>query len=243
MLINFFKIPLYFKWRMGFSLLCLFFFIVFILLGTWQLKRYDYKKNLLKTYHDRVSLPPKNFLEFIQTKNDIQFQSVSVEGSFLNELTLLIQNQMHNNQEGYEVLTPLKIKNEHRLLLVDRGWVKKPKASVDLAIKPMGHHEVVKGYIKLLNEYRFILGKNILNPNQTPIVIQKIDIDELSRLMRFEFFPFMLRLDGLENDGGITSILPERHLGYAIQWFVMAMVLLIAYFCFCLEKIEKNRVL
>jgi cytochrome oxidase assembly protein ShyY1 len=35
-------------------------------------------------------------------------------------------------------------------------------------------------------------------------------------------------------------MLPARHLGYAVQWFVMAMVLAIALICFCCERINEK---
>lgn len=221
--------------KMGFFLLCLGFFCLFCLLGTWQLHRYAYKKTLLSTYQERLTAKPTQL-----GKDEVgQFQPVSVQGQYLGELTMLVQNKFHNDQLGFEVLTPVKVDGTEKLLLVDRGWV----GSIKSSLTPLFQKGKLSGYIKILDEHQFILGKNILQPNASPLVMQKIDIDEISRITQHAFYPFILRLNptepnGFARDWVITSVIPQRHLGYAVQWFAMAFVLLIAFFCFCCERVE-----
>lgn len=241
-----------FTFRVGFLLLCLFFVALFCFLGNWQLHRYHVKKNLVLTYQQRLKAPPQSFqaLSTIET-NQLQFQPVSVTGTYLNHLTVLIQNQMHSGQLGFEVLTPLKMivgatgrSPDTKLLLIDRGWIPAPKNHSLPVIDPVKGINKLSGYIKL-NQYHFILGKNNLNAKTTPIILQKIDIDELSQMTQQTFYPFIVRLDpsaahGFVRDWVISAVLPERHLGYAIQWFLMAIVLAIAYFCFAIERVKES---
>lgn len=223
-----------FKFRRGFSLLCLFLFILCIALGQWQLHRYAYKKTLLATYQKRLHEKPQDF-QIIVSQQDLQFQPVKIAGEYVNSLTMLIQNRFYHDEPGFEVLTPLKISGDKKLLLVDRGWIKNPD------ILPVLKKQEITGHIKLLDEYQFILGDNLLQPDKKPYVLQRVDINEISQITHQAFYPFILRLDanqenGFVRDWTIVTVMPARHMAYAIQWFALALVLLIAYLCFCFEK-------
>ena len=229
------------KFRLSFFMLCLLFFALLCQLGVWQLHRYAFKKEMLAMYQERASAPPKA-LATLAGHADLQFQRVSAQGNYLPQQSMLVQNRMHDGQMGFEVITPFKVAGENKLLLVNRGWVKTPPV---LAQENLSAPTAVVGVIKLLNEYQFILGKNILQSDAKPLVMQKIDTRDISQLLRQAVFPFVLRLDaaaplGFARDWQALNVNPERHMGYAVQWFLMAAVLLIAYLSFCIEKVEEN---
>lgn len=220
----------------GFLLLCLFFFVLCCSLGVWQLHRYDFKKQLLTAYTERLQQAPIDFAAI--NKNQIAaFQPVFVHGEYVNSESILIQNRVYNNKIGYEVLTPFQMQDQS-WVWVDRGWVKTPM------IPMVQGKQRIQGYIKFNNEYQFILGNNILEPNKKPLIIQKIDWNELQQFIQHPFYPFVLRLDesqpgGLVREWIISASTPERHLAYAIQWFVMALVLLVAYIAFSCQRMGK----
>ncbi len=229
-----------FKW--GFSLLCLFLFCLCLVLGVWQLHRYSYKKILLNTYQKRLRDTPHPF-EQKSHGGDLQFQSVKAQGSYLNSLIILVQNRFYQDEPGFEVLTPLQMPGDKKLLLIDRGWIKKPANGLLPDIQAVSTEQKIAGHIKLLDEYQFILGKNSLSPESRPLILQRMDIHELSQQTHLSFYPFILRLNANEANGyirdwTIVTVTPARHMAYAIQWFALAMVLVIAWLCFCCE--EKN---
>lgn len=235
-----------FRFRFGFTLFWLTFFCLFCVLGVWQLHRYHYKKNLLQMYQTRLSATPMTLADALSSK-DLTFQHVKLTGEYLNDQTMFVQNQFYNDQMGFEVLTPVRMPQDNKLLLVDRGWIAKPEQQALPTISAVNGEIEITGHIKLLNEYQFILGDNILNITAKPIQMQKIDIAQISTLTHESYYPFVLRLDmnapnGFIRDAtAITNVLPERHMGYAIQWFVMAFVLMIAYFSFCFERVNDTR--
>jgi surfeit locus 1 family protein len=231
-----------FKFRLVFTLLCLSLFILCCFLGVWQLHRYAHKKALITEYQARLTAPAKPFKEIAEEPN-LQFQRVYLSGEYLNEQTMLVQNRFYHDQLGFEVLTPLRIFGEKKLVLIDRGWVQKPPQAALPKIQSVNGKQDIQGYIKLLDEYQFILGENILLPNNKPLVLQRIDMNDIRRVTEQPFYPFILRLDagqshGFVRDWTIATVTPERHMGYAIQWFALALVLLIAYLCFCCERKE-----
>ncbi len=231
-----------FQFRVVFTLLCLFLFSICCLLGIWQLHRYTYKKILLNQYHERLTAEVKPFREIAEQSN-LQFQHVNVAGEYLSNETMLVQNRFYHDQLGFEVLTPFRVFGEKKLLLVDRGWVQKPLQQVLPEIPSVDGKQNIQGYIKLLDEYQFILGDNILEPDDKPIIMQRIDMNDISATLQQRFYPFILRLDpaqsnGFVRDWTIATVTKERHMGYAVQWFALALVLLIAYFCFSFERKE-----
>jgi surfeit locus 1 family protein len=233
------------KFKLGFLLFCALIISLCCFLGNWQLHRYHFKKNLLQTYEQNKLKPPLTLAQYNATPQATQFQKIVVTGNYVTQQTVLLQNKPYKEQLGYEVITPLKMAGEKSQLLVDRGWVAQGNENSGSVLHTLGDTEKITGAVKLLNEHQFILGKNILDATRKPMLMQKLDIDELSGLTGQSYFPFVLRLsadapEGFVRDWVITAVQPERHLGYAFQWFAMALALLIAYFCFCCERIKRE---
>jgi surfeit locus 1 family protein len=235
-----------FTFRLGIFLFWLFFFILFCKLGFWQLHRAHYKKELLQNYHQRLTAEPTPLTKLAQHPiNDLlQFKTVELQAQYLNHSTMFVQNQFYQDQPGYEVLTPVQIAGNQKLLLVDRGWVAQTQNLLPPPLQEVNGLQYISGYIKLLNEYQFTLGENILYPKRSPLIMQKIDIEEITRLTHRQYYPFILRLNspkyGFIRHWTITTMSPERHTGYAVQWFAMALALLIAYLCFTMERVKNN---
>ena len=237
---NFRRKTCLFRIRWGFFFLCILLFCLCVALGIWQLHRYAYKKALLVTWQTRLSQAPNNFANIADT-NDVQFASVKIQGHYLNALTILVQNRFYHDQLGFEVLTPVQMPHDKKWLWVDRGWIQKSEASSLLNIQTSKGDQEMCGHLKLLDEYQFILGKNILQPDSKPIVVQRVDIGEFQQKMHHEFYPFILRLNadqanGFVRDWTIVTVPPSRHMVYAVQWFAFALILLVGYFCFCCEE-------
>jgi surfeit locus 1 family protein len=227
----------------GFLSFCLFFVAVFCSLSVWQFYRYHDKQRLLKTYEERLQDLPKPFAFLTGNIKDFQFQPVVVEGEWMNTFSVFIQNRIYKGQPGYEVITPIRVMGGQKWLLIDRGWVPKDRDKSLPSLPPISGKLSLLGYIKLVDQHAFILGKNIINAEVKPWVMQKIDIDELQRLTKHEFYPFMLRLDpsesyGFVRDWVISITPPERHFMYAIQWLALAVVVLVGYLCFCTQRVK-----
>ena len=93
-------------------------------LGNWQLNRAQEKIALQRTLEqaDRqlvVSVPssaadPKTF----------NLRHVEANGNFVPEHTIYLDNKMHSGMVGYNVITPLRIAQSQKYVLVNRGWIK-----------------------------------------------------------------------------------------------------------------------
>lgn len=242
-----------FTFKPGFFTLCAIVVIVCCLLGIWQIYRYQQKKILLIMSQQRIHAPPVPLVSLQMNAKqqhgvkitDLPFKNVTLNGIYINSLTVLLQNRFYHDQLGFEVLTPVKIANDPMLLLIDRGWISKPKqTALPTIASPTKQQLRIVGYIKLLNEYQFTLGANILDTTKRPLVAQKIDLAELSKIYHRPIYPFILRLEasqpyGYVRDWTISTILPERHLAYAIQWFLFAIIGCITYVAASSERVIR----
>ena len=67
---------------------------------------------------------------------------------------------------------------------------------------------------------------------QFPVLIQAVDFDVLEEVSKLKFVKVVGLLDPSSSDGYVRKWEPytgsiEKHIGYAIQWFLMALVLAI----------------
>lgn len=229
--------PFEFKFKMGFFVLCLLFFMLFSLLGWWQVQRFHFKQKILSDYQKNFSQEPLPF-EAISNPEQKPFLKVSIKGEYVTEESILIQKFI-NGKLGFEVITPFKLNKAERLMLIDRGWFEHSVMTNSENVR--GEQQIV-GRIALINEPHFILGKNILS-DKPKLVMQKMDIPELSQKTGKKYYPFLLLLDPKEPHGflrevKLTSVVPERHMAYAVQWFGLALVTLIGFICFSIERVK-----
>lgn len=209
--------------------------IVMFKLGFWQLRRYHEKQEILQTYQQKLKQHPISWQTFLALRNK-QFTRVKVEGFYINQKTLLLDNRWNNGKLGYEVLTPFKVRLGMKLLLVNRGWIAAPPLRSELPhLKNVDGMQQLSGYIMKPVAQGFMLGKNIEDKTLPwPLRIQQINMNEIADVTQVAFYPYILRLapdhpTGFIRDWPLVNMTPARHLGYAIQWFVLALVLIIAY--------------
>jgi surfeit locus 1 family protein len=227
------------KFKRGFVIFCVAVIGLFLYLGEWQVYRYHFKQKLVQDFQQNQHAAPLTQLNNITLEK--QFSQVAISGAYENAFTLLIPNKPYDNQIGFEVFTP--IKTDGKLLLIDRGWMKQAGTKAP-EIPAAATNKPVQGTIKFVNEYQYVMGKNILSA-QAPLQMQKIDFKALEKMTGQSFYPFIVRLDPTAENGFvrqwiISAMQPERHLGYAVQWFAMALVLSIMCFCYCCEAVTRK---
>lgn len=217
---------------------------LFCVLGTWQVFRYQHKQALLAAARQNMLQPAT---VFTKRSKVLPFLHVRVSGQYLDDGTLLLQHRFYQHRPGEDVLTPFGVSGSGRVLLVNRGW-KALNQPVLRAGRAAGV-QTVQGYLVPVGGYQFILGKNILNPGHRPMNIQRLDMPEIGRELGLPLFPFILWLEKGEPDGlvrdwsveRVTAIPPARHLGYAVQWYLMAFVLLVALSCFFFSERKREK--
>lgn len=203
--------------------------LILVSLGTWQLTRGMYKAELEKKIEmskDRtmdLQTAPKNW-------NDLNYREVRLMGKPDSKGMMLLDNRIYQGRVGYEVIVPFMLQDQSAIVLLNRGWISREQANHledDVIIKDMqiiGQLYLPKTGLKLVD--------TILARDQWPRVIAYLDIPSLSYELEISLAPAVVVLDST-NDYAFEKIWqpyvmsPVRHYGYAVQWWGLALVLLI----------------
>ncbi len=234
----------WFEPKLKTTVVCLLGFLILCGLGKWQIYRYHYKSVLLATFHAHETGKPED-LAFVdhETRLKLKFLHVILHGNYINKFPMLLAHRTHGEHNGYDVVSLFRLKDSHQYVLVNRGWIGATYGDIPQVSQIAGESSLT-GYIKY-PEYEFTLGKNILHPNQFPLVMQKIQFKQLQKLLGVHLLPFVIRMDktaphGFVRDWQVINVMPSRHMSYAIQWFGMALGLLVVYFLISSKKIESK---
>lgn len=220
------------NWKL--ALLALVLFSLFLRLGFWQLARAHEKQQLLDNYAARTKHSPLE-AGALEEAADLRFYQAKITGEFDNTHTFLLDNKIFNSQIGYEVYTPFHANGFDQPILIDRGFVPLGKDRSSLpSIKPILGTLTVTGMLNLAPAY-VAFGPMIDGDDQKwPMRVEFIDLKGISKILQQPFFAYTLSLApnhpaAYAMEWQVVTMGPERHLGYAVQWFAFAATLLILF--------------
>jgi len=189
-----------------------------ISLGYWQLDRAEEKRQILAEFVGNQQSPPAA-LAALSGEQNLQYRAVQLRGKLDAARRLLLDNRVRNGRPGYEVFEVLTTLTGSQKILVNRGWV---QASLDRNQLP--EIAPINGEVRLSGSlYRVLKGG---------LQLGWVSAVRAEQLYGDQFFAYQLRLDSdspgaLETGWPTVSVQPEKHTAYAVQWFVMVLVLLI----------------
>lgn len=215
-----------------------------IALGIWQLNRAEEKKALLilqenSQHTDRLILTEK----MSQNVEAILYKNINTTGHYDIEHQYLLDNQVHQGKVGYFILTPFLLKNEKKAVLVNRGWLPLGKTRNDKPdININGEQRSINGRINRFPSVGFKLKGAEIPTKTWPSIVQIVDTQIISHQLGYELMPFQIELDKTEADGYTrdwrtdSPMPPEKHVAYAVQWFLLAITLTIMFVKFGRQK-------
>ena len=223
-----------FSWQPNAKLLFLVLLMMPLLisLGYWQLDRAQEKREILAEFKANQESQPVAF-ELLDPSVNLQYRQVQFVGELDASRRVLLDNRVRNGRPGYEIFEVLTIASSELKILVNRGWV---QASLDRNQLP--EIESVTGKVLLRGSlYKVLRGGLQLDDGvravqNWPGRVGWISTERAAEIFADEFFAYQLRLDS-DSVGALTtgwptvSVQPEKHTAYAVQWFVMALVLLL----------------
>jgi surfeit locus 1 family protein len=205
-------------------------------LGFWQLHRAEEKREILRNYQGDKDGAVIRLNAELKSAGGLDYQHASSIGRYDSAHQLLLDNRTHEGRAGYQVLTPLILRDSEVAVLVNRGWLPVGKSRDQLPDVAVGEAQrTVLGRLKIPPAEVFMLGEEELRQGW-PYRIQRIHIQTLSEELQRTLLPVVLLLDNEEPDGylrewqPLVGFGPERNVGYAVQWFGLAAALLVIYF-------------
>ena len=204
------------------NLILFFLILTCVYLGFWQLDRADQKLSIQTDYQNQLS---KEYLDLKEVqKNPLRYTKIMAKGTFL-EPYFLLDNIVHNKKAGYLVMSPFLV--EDKIIIVNRGWVDNFSRQKFPEILTPESDQQIKGYIKYPMRLLELSGVNMTN--EKPFIIQNLNINEISSILKKEIYPFYLNLEINSNHSYIQiKEKPENkyltHYMYAGQWFLFALI-------------------
>jgi surfeit locus 1 family protein len=220
-------------------------FVVFVLavtllcvrLGLWQLDRAAQKRALLAADAAQTARLPLD-LNVVEPTVADERRPVVARGRYETRWQFLLDNQVEQHQAGYQVLTPFWLSSRPGVaVLVNRGWVPQgARREVLPPVSVMDDERVLRGQWVAAPGVGLRLGSALGSSLAWPRVIQYVDWDALQLLWReangdassVRLLPWIIRLapeaeDGFVRRWQVVSMGPEKHTGYAVQWFGVAL--------------------
>ena len=218
-------------------------------LGMWQLDRAAQKEALQAAQQARSTLPPIDAASLARQPQEAAQQhhrAVRLQGQWLPEHTVYLDNRQMNGRPGFFVLTPLRLmgfagSDGNDAVLVQRGWVPRDmqeRTRVPPVVTPTGTVEV-RGRIAPPPSRLYEFTGQEAGP-----IRQNLDIVELGRAASLSLRPLsVLQTDPADTAGdGLLRewLLPaadvHKHYGYAFQWFALGALMTGLYVWFQLVR-------
>jgi len=203
-------------------------------LGFWQLARLREKQALNAALRESQRAPAVAVAGELPPLAAVRHRSLQVAGRFDERHQFLLSGRERDGEPGVEVVTPLRLEGGAGAILVNRGWL--PAADAATA-RPQDFPEpgprTVRGVVEELRH-------DLPSPPPRPLPgdgitlwsVRRLDADSIARRLPYPVAGYALR----ESPGPGVPARPRRsaprpydemtHLGYAIQWFLFATLML-----------------
>lgn len=221
--------------------------VLLLNLGFWQLERAEQKRAMLSAHDTRTALAPValNRLDVSDPQN--RYRRIYTRGVYDNRQQIFLDNQVHQGQPGYHVYTPFLPDGADAAILVNRGWVPWGETRARLPDISLENPAVtLNGRIDQPANPGIRLG-DALAQTGWPKVVPYIEYSPLSEQLGYPLATTVILLDADQPQGfrrewqlDFAGFGPERHIGYAVQWFALSVTLLVLYGVFGWQRRSVN---
>ncbi len=199
-------------------------------LGFWQLQRGHQKEAMLAGFEARRQAPAQPVAE-LERQSDPAYVRLQLQGFFDPAHSLLLDSRTRNGQVGVELLQPFYDQPSGLWLLVNRGWLPWPDRRTPVQFDTPETPLQLKAWVYLAPGPGFLLKQT---PSKGwPQLINQVDAPRLWQQLGRGGLPFEVRLEpgpaAYQADWPVVGMGPERHVGYAVQWFALALALLVLF--------------
>lgn len=239
---------MHFEVRPILTVCTLFGLALLVALGTWQMIRLEWKRDLIEKTQSRLAEAPIPFDEAVaraEAGEDMAYRTVVQSGAYAHDLSAHVFG-VHEGEVGVFVFTPLEVdggESGRRHVYVNRGFV--PQSLRETAVEETA---AVTGAAEVRGLFRM---------TEKPVGMARLfsaedqpednlwfarDPARLAAHRGLQAPAYYIDSDGSENPhalpkGGVTRLeFSNRHLEYALTWFGLAATLLGVYLAFSIRR-------
>lgn len=214
------------------ALLCLAFFS----LGRWQLSRAEWKQLRLESVAAILKERKPEPLSQLSKENKTELAWTAGRGHFLTTPALLHDNQRLGDKVGvnvYRVFQP----DDGKAILVNLGWLVVPGDRSMPALEKISGSYQLSGLLVAPPSPGIAIGPAYQKTNEAYWLLTRMPLDELAADLKTPLATRVLRLNpdlamGYARDLDIlpNTLPPEKHKGYAVQWFGLCLATIVITF-------------
>jgi len=211
---------------------------ILIALGFWQLERADEKRAIAAKNEVRAAAPAQALASVAdRSPQGLAFRRVRLEGRFLPEPVIFLDNQIRDGRYGHDVLNLFLDEAAGEVVLLNRGWIPGDPSRRSLPdVSTPTETLTLQAAIYVPPGDPYTLAPETFASVAPRMLVQQANSPALRTVLESAsgrpLFPRELRLEpgeegGFRRDWPVVNVSPRKHQGYALQWFTMAAVLLL----------------
>ena len=211
------------KHKFLFSVFTIFFILVFVALGSWQIVRLNWKNNLILEIENSLKNPPVE----LTNSNVENYLKIKTSGSIDLEKQIYLYNLNDTGTPGFEVINPILINDTN--YLINRGWIPFEKKNSQ-EINVFDENDII-GTLKLQGRKNIFKPDNDLEENYW----FSLNREDILKFTGKEFSKYIIYLNGnyqVPKPKKITADISNNHQKYAFTWFSLAISILLLYLYF-----------
>lgn len=218
-------------------------------LGRWQLSRAAYKQGLQADLQAQVALAPLTNAQLaaLAELGPVVHRRVELQGRWLPQHQVFLDNRPLNGQAGWLVLTPLELSGTGSgrapVVLVQRGWAPRDfleRTRLPPVLTPPGdyalHGRLAPGPSKV-----YELGSPGAGRIRQNLDLQAFAAETGLPLLPFSVVQTDAASEGLLRDWPSPASGVDKHHGYAFQWFGLSALVALLYVGFLYRERFKPR--
>ena len=219
--------------------------VIMFALGNWQLQRAEQKTVRLLAVEHAATTAEVDLQQVLHSNIDEMLDMpVNFEGTAQATRYFLLDNKIHNGRVGYQVLVPMQ--TDSGTLITNFGWVAAthsrdilPSIQIDAATM------LYAGVISLpINNA--MVKETALIDGHWPKVLQQTDLKVIQQHYGQEVLPFVVLLNAQTTTTFVRNwqpvvMAPEKHLAYAVQWFLLGLAAIAVFIIAQKNKFKRNK--
>ncbi len=222
----------------GFGMLCR--------LGLWQWDRHLQRSALNAQIEAGLTQPPLDLTTFAGDPAQLDYRRVTISGQYDAAGEILLRNRSYDGTTGYHLVAPLRLA-DGRAALIDRGWI--PYA--DGGRTRRAAFAPPQGTVTVVGVAR--RSQTSGGPPEQVVALGerrdawfRLDTAEIGRQLGYDLLPVFVEVQPSDD----ARVLPQpvktedlglgSHLGYTLQWFSFAIILVGGYLAVSYRQLRQR---
>jgi len=241
--------------------------VICVLLGRWQLERATERRAVAATIEAGRRAPPLKLTAVVPAIDLQAWRPAIVEGVWRSEWSVLLDNRNMDGRPGLWLATPMMVDPDTAVLVL-RGWLERPIANRPVPSIPTETSSIeISGELAVRVPRLFELWTSKANAAESlpqswtgtkqpvegvvdPMLLlrlQNLDLEEFAQKTGLKFLPTVLMQTSGKQEGGLKRVWPEpsidadKNVGYAMQWFGFAGIVLIAFLVIIWRRLRARQ--